>query len=92
MKDKAPIIVLIIVAIGLGMALIVVNNKSEGRKDQSPRATIKTLSNDVNRVQNSLDEQISVNRTLETNLATTTAEYSNKLAARTRNWPPLRPI
>src|ERR1700722_3195528 len=81
MKDKAPIIVLIIVAIGLGVALIVVNSKARDEKDQAD-SSIKTLSNTVNIVQANLNEQQSVNRTLETNLAFTTADFSNKLAAR----------
>lgn len=81
MKDKAPIIVLIIVAIGLGVALIVVNNKKQEEKLQA-EGSIHTLSNQVNSVQASLNEQQSVNHTLETNLAATTTEYSNKLAAR----------
>jgi chromosome segregation ATPase len=81
MKDKAPIITLIIVAIGLGVALIVVSNTAKEEKEQAGN-TIKTLSNNVNSVQATLEEQQSVNRALETNLATTTAEYSNKLAAR----------
>ena len=81
MKDKAPIIVLIIVAIGLGVALIVVNNKAKDEKEVA-QSNLKTLSNNVIRVQSTLDDQQSVNRTLETNLATTTREYSNKLAAR----------
>ena len=81
MKDKAPIIVLVIVALGLGVALLVVNNKAKEEKDQAD-SSIKTLSNNVNSVQASLNEQQSVNRALETNLATTKVEYSNKLAAK----------
>jgi chromosome segregation ATPase len=81
MKDKAPIIVLLIVAIGLGVALIVVNNKKQEEKLQAD-GNIQTLSNTVNSVQANLNEQQSVNRTLETNLATTKVEYSNKLAAK----------
>jgi chromosome segregation ATPase len=80
MKDKAPIIVLIIVVVGLGVALIVVNNKANDEK-QHAAERIKTLSNTIDSKQTSLEEQQSVNRALETNLATTSAEYSNKLAA-----------
>jgi chromosome segregation ATPase len=81
MKDKAPIIVLIIVIVGLGVALIAVHNKATEEKEQAD-SSIKTLSNNWTSVRASLDEQQAVNRALETNLATTTTEYSNKLAAR----------
>jgi len=81
MKDKAPIIVLIIVAIGLAVALIAVNNKAKEEKDHAD-SSIKTLSNNWTSARVSLDEQQAVNRALETNLAATKAEYSNKLAAR----------
>ena len=81
MKDKAPIIVLIIVAIGLAVALIVVNNKAKEEKDQAD-SSIKTLSNNWTSARVSLDEQQAVNRALETNLAATKAEYSNILAAK----------
>jgi chromosome segregation ATPase len=81
MKDKAPVIGLIIVVIGLGIALIVVSNKAKQERDQA-EDNIKMLSNNWTSVRSSLDEQQAVNRTLETNLATTTTEYSNKLAER----------
>jgi chromosome segregation ATPase len=80
MKDKAPIIVLIIVAVGLGVALIVVNNKANDEKERASER-IKTLSNTIDSKQTSLEEQQAVNRALETNLSTTTADYSNKLSA-----------
>ncbi|MGD0813738.1 MAG: hypothetical protein ABSA83_09055 [Verrucomicrobiota bacterium] len=81
MKDKAPIIILIIVAIGLGVALIVISNKAKEDKVQAD-SSIKTLSNSWTSARASLDEQQSVNRALESNLAATKVEYSNKLAAR----------
>lgn len=81
MKDKVPIIVLLIVAIGLGVALISVNNRAKQDREVA-QGSLTTLSNQVTHVQNGLAEQQSVNRTLETNLATTTREYSNKLAAK----------
>jgi chromosome segregation ATPase len=81
MKDKAPIIVLFIVIVGLGLALIVVNNKNTTEREIAD-SNIKTLSNNWTSVRASLDEQQSVNRALETNLTATTTEYSNKLAAR----------
>jgi chromosome segregation ATPase len=81
MKDKAPIIVLIIVAIGLGVALIVVNNKANDEK-QHAADSIQTLSNNWVEERTKFDEQQAVNRALETNLANTKTEFSNKLAAR----------
>lgn len=81
MKDKAPIIVLIIVAVGLGVALIVVNNKANDERETAA-SNINTLSNNWTSVRASLDEQQAVNRTLETNLAAAKTEFSNKLAAR----------
>jgi chromosome segregation ATPase len=81
MKDKAPIIVLIIVAIGLGVALIVVNNKATEEKEHAT-SSIQQLSNNLVNEQTKLDEQQAVNRTLETNLSSTKVDFSNKLAAR----------
>ena len=54
MKDKAPIIILIIVAIGLGVALIVVSNNPKEDKDQAD-SSIKTLSNNWTSSRASLD-------------------------------------
>ncbi len=81
MKDKAPIIVLIIVAIGLGVALIVVNNKASDEQ-QHAVSSIQALSNNLVDERTKLDEQQTVNRTLETNLAAAKTDFSNKLAAR----------
>jgi chromosome segregation ATPase len=78
MKDKAPLIVLIIVAIGLGVGLIVVNNKAH-REKQELYDALTVQSNTVTTIRTSLTEQQSVNQVLETNLATTRADYSNKL-------------
>ena len=79
MKDKAPIIVLIIVAIGLAVGLIVVNNKAtEQKKDADSK--IEVLSNSVVSTRATLVEYQGVNQTLETNLAATKTEFSNKLA------------
>jgi septal ring factor EnvC (AmiA/AmiB activator) len=79
MKDKAPLIVLIIVAAGLGLALIVVNNKAR-REKQELYDSLTVQSNTVTAIKTSLTEQQAVNQVLETNLASTRAEYSNKLA------------
>jgi chromosome segregation ATPase len=78
MKDKAPIIVLIIVAAGLGLGLIVVNNKAH-REKQELYDALSVQSNTVTTIKTSLAEQQAVNQTLETNLAATRADYSNKL-------------
>jgi septal ring factor EnvC (AmiA/AmiB activator) len=79
MKDKAPIIVLILVAAGLGFALIVVNNKAH-RENQELSDALSVQSNTVTSIKASLNEQQAVNQTLETNLAATRVDYSNKLA------------
>jgi septal ring factor EnvC (AmiA/AmiB activator) len=79
MKDKAPIIVLIIVAVGLGLALVVVNNKAHREKEELYDA-LSVQSNNVISIKASLTEQQAVNQVLETNLAATRVDYSNKLA------------
>jgi chromosome segregation ATPase len=78
MKDKAPFIVLIIVAAGLAVGLIVVNNKARQEKQELYDA-LSVQSNTVTAIKTRLTEQEAVNQTLETNLATTRADYSNKL-------------
>ena len=84
MKDKAPIIVLIIVAAGLGFGLIVVNNKAH-REKQELYDALSVQSNTVTTIKTSLTEQQAVNQVLETNLAATRADYSNKLALNDAN-------
>ena len=84
MKDKAPIIVLIIVAAGLGLGLIVVNNKAR-REKQELYDALSVQSNTVTTIKTSLTEQQAVNQVLETNLAATRAAYSNKLAVSEAN-------
>ncbi len=83
-KDKAPIIVLIVVAVGLAVGLIVVNNKASQEKKEADD-NIKVLSNTVVSTKASLAESQVVNQALETNLATTKAEDSNKLAVSEAN-------
>jgi chromosome segregation ATPase len=80
MKDKAPIIVLIIVAAGLGFALIAVNNKAR-HENQELADALSVQSNTVTSVKARLSEQQAVNQMLETNLTAARADYSNKLAA-----------
>lgn len=79
MKDKAPIIVLIIVAVGLAIGLIVVNNKASEQKREADNS-IRSLSNIVVSTKATLAEYQSVNQTLETNLIMTKTEASNKLS------------
>jgi chromosome segregation ATPase len=78
-KDKAPIIVLVIVSVGLAVALIVVNNKANQEKKEADD-NIKVLSNTVVSTKATLVEYQGVNQALETNLAATKLEDSNKLA------------
>ncbi len=79
MKDKAPIIVLIIVAAGLGIGLVVVNNKAR-REEQDLYDQLTVQSNTVTSIKASLTDQQAVNQALETNLAATRIDFSNKLA------------
>jgi septal ring factor EnvC (AmiA/AmiB activator) len=78
MKEKAPVIVLIIVAAGLAVGLVVVNNKARQEKQDLSYA-LSVQSNTVVTIKTTLAEQEAVNQTLETNLAQTRFDYSNKL-------------
>jgi chromosome segregation ATPase len=80
MKAKAFILVLIIVALGLGVGMIVLTKNATEEKQQADNK-IRVLSNNVASVQASLEEQRTVNLTLETNLVQTKEDYSNKLTA-----------
>jgi DNA repair exonuclease SbcCD ATPase subunit len=79
MKDKGPILVLILVAVGLGIALIVVN-KEAGDQEKEAAESLAVASNNVTSVKKQLAELQSVNQVLETNLASTRTDFSNKLA------------
>jgi chromosome segregation ATPase len=79
MKDKGLIFVLLIVAVGLGVALIVVNKRAaDERKDAAEK--LATQSNNVVSAKKSLEELQEVNQTLETNVAAMRSDFSNKLA------------
>ena len=79
MKDKGPILVLLIVAAGLGIALIVVNKRAaDERKEAADKLAVQ--SNNVVSAKKSLEELREVNQALETNVAAMRADYSNKLA------------
>jgi chromosome segregation ATPase len=66
------------VAAGLGLALLVVNNKAH-REKQELYDALSVQSNTVTTIKTSLEEQQAVNQVLETNLAATRVDYSNKL-------------
>jgi chromosome segregation ATPase len=78
MNNKALIFVLLLVSVGLGIALIVVNKEAaDQKKDAAERSAV--ASNQVVSVKRQLDELQAVNQTLETNLAASRADFSNKL-------------
>lgn len=79
MKDKAAVIVLIAVAVGLGAGLIVINQRGE-EQHKADLDKIAVYSNDMVQAKNSETELQAVNQALETNLAAVQAEYSNKTA------------
>src|SRR5665213_2354795 len=80
MKAKAAIIFLILVALGLGAALIVLNDHATKEKNDLD-AQIVNRSNEIAVVQTKLEEQRSVNKALETNIIVVKSDYSNKLSA-----------
>jgi chromosome segregation ATPase len=79
MKDKGPILVLLLVAVGLGIALIVVNKEAS---DQAREAadSLAVASNTVTSIKKQMSELEVVNQTLESNLNTTRTDFSNKIA------------
>jgi hypothetical protein len=78
MKDKGPILVLLLVAVGLGIALIVVNKEAA---DQSREAadSLAVASNTVTSVKKQLAELQTVNQTLESNITAVRTDFSNKM-------------
>jgi chromosome segregation ATPase len=78
MNNKGPILVLLLVAVGLGIALIVVN-KQTGDQARDAAYNLTTFSNKVVSDSKRLAELETVNQTLETNLAATRTDFSNKL-------------
>jgi prefoldin subunit 5 len=79
MKNKGLILVLLIVAAGLGVALIVVNNRAADERREAS-VSLDVQSNTVVSVKKTLAELQAVNQTLETNIAALRTDYSNKLA------------
>jgi chromosome segregation ATPase len=80
MRGKAFPVVLVIIAIGLGAALIVTNQRAAKEKSERD-AAISRLRNDNIEIKAKRDELSTVNITLSNTLAATKAEYSNKLIA-----------
>jgi chromosome segregation ATPase len=78
MKDKGPILVLLLVAVGLGIALIVINKEaSDQAKDAAD--SLAVASNTVTSVKKQMAELQLVNQTLESNLTATRTDFSNKI-------------
>src|SRR5580658_10514723 len=84
MSNKGLIFVLLLVSVGLGIALIVVNKEAADQRSQATANSI-AASNQIVSVKSQVQELQSVNQTLETNLASTRIDYSNKLAASEAN-------
>ena len=82
MKDKAPIIVLIVVCVLLGIGWLITHNNAVEEKNKDTKQ-IQDLSGNLSKTKTDLDEQKKVNTTLETNLQQRTEEaraLSNNLA------------
>ncbi len=84
MNNKGLIFVLLLVSIGLGIALIVVDKEAADQKKDAIANSI-AASNQIVSVKSQVQDLQSVNQTLETNLATTRIDFSNKLAASEAN-------
>lgn len=79
MKDKGPILVLLLVAVGLGIALIVINKEASDQARDAV-ASLATASNTVVSVKKEMNELQVVNQTLESNTTAARADFSNKMA------------
>ncbi|HEV7926616.1 MAG TPA: hypothetical protein VGR14_14755 [Verrucomicrobiae bacterium] len=84
MNNKGIIFVLLLVSVGLGIALIVVDKEAADQRSEAAQDSA-TASNTIVSVKKQLDELQTVNQTLETNLAATRTEFSNKLTATEAN-------
>jgi chromosome segregation ATPase len=78
MNNKGIIFVLLLVSVGLGIALIVVNKEAADQRSEAAQNSA-TASNTIVSVKRQLDELQTVNQTLETNLTVTRNDLSNKL-------------
>jgi chromosome segregation ATPase len=79
MKDKGPILVLLLVAVGLGIALIVINKEASDQAKEAA-ASLATASNTVISVKTQMAELQVVNQTLESNIIAARSDFSNKMA------------
>jgi chromosome segregation ATPase len=79
MKDKGPILVLLLVAVGLGIALIVINKEAADQAKDSADS-LAVASNTVTSVKKQMAELQVVNQTLESNLTATRTDFSNKIS------------
>jgi chromosome segregation ATPase len=79
MKDKGLILVLLLVAAGLGVALIVVNKKSDD-ESKTAASQLANSSNTIVSLTKDKAELQDVNQTLESKLTSISTDYSNKLA------------
>ena len=79
MNNKGPVIVLLLVSVGLGVALIIVN-KQTGEKSREANYNLTTFSNKVVSDSKRMAELETVNQTLVTNLTVIRIDYSNKLS------------
>jgi uncharacterized phage infection (PIP) family protein YhgE len=79
MNNKGPILALLVIVAGLGVALMVVMNGASDQKKAAADSAANS-SNTIVIVKKQLGELLMVNQTLETNLAEARSDASNKLA------------
>lgn len=84
MKAKVTLIILICVVLGLGIGLVVVSQRASEEKTQADKQ-IAVLNGNVNLYQNQLEQERSEKMSLQTNLAATKVEFSNKLSVTEAN-------
>jgi chromosome segregation ATPase len=84
MKDKGPILILLLIAAGLGIALLVVSKQAADQKKEATESLV-VASNNFTSVKKQLTELETVNQALETNLAAAQIDFSNKLASADAN-------
>jgi chromosome segregation ATPase len=80
MKAKAALIILAVASLALGIALYMVAAKASKEKEID-EGRISVSSNNVVTLQHSLDQERNEKMQLQTNLAETRTDFSNKLAA-----------
>lgn len=80
MKAKVALIILIVIALGLGIGLTVVKQQA-ARERVEAGDRISVLSDNLEHARRDLEQERSDKMLLETNLADTRTEFSNKLTA-----------